>query len=122
MTNAQIVAISASLVVAVGGGVLLSSGEPATITDAHVDAGQAPEGAITLVNKSTGERGYLADDATGRALLEAALVLRGRPPTRIDLFAAEACESGLGLEVFDTEGYSSDCLSVGILPAAEMAE
>jgi hypothetical protein len=117
MTQAQIVAISAALVVAAGGGVLLSSGESGVVGEDG-----APEGAVVLGNKSTGERGYLADDATGRALLEAALVLRGREPTRIDLFAAEACESGLGLEVFDTEGYASDCLPVGILPAAEMAE
>ena len=119
MTSAQIAAIAAASVgLAAGGAVLLSSGEPATITEAHVDAGQAPEGSIVLTNKSTGEHGYLADDATGRALLEAALVLRGREPTRIDLFAAQACESGVGFEVFDSEGYSSDCLPTGILPSA----
>ena len=112
MTNAQIVAISASLVVAVGGGVLLSSGESGVVGD------DGSSDAVTLSNKTTGERGCLADDTTGRALLEAALVLRGREPTRIDLFAAEACESGVGLEVFDAEGYASDCLPVGILPSA----
>lgn len=113
MTNAQIVAISASLVVAVGGGVLLSSGESGVVGEDG-----APD-AITISNKATGERGYLSDDATGRALLEAALVLRGRPPERIDLFRAEACESGIGFEVFDAVGYASDCLPVGILPGPE---
>lgn len=120
MTNAQIAAIAAASVgLAAGGAVLLSSGEPATITESHVDAGQAPAGAVAITDKTTGTHGYLADDATGRALLEAALVLRGRPPTRIDLFRAEACESGVGLEVFDAEGYASDCLPVGILPGPE---
>jgi len=118
MTNAQIAAIAAiSVGLAAGGTILLSSGEPAVVTAEHVDAGQAPAGAVLLVDKSTGTHGYLADDATGRALLEAALVLRGREPTRIDLFPAEACESGLGFEVFDALGYQSECLPAGILPA-----
>lgn len=122
MTSAQIAAIAAATIgLAAGGTVLLSSGEPATITEAQVDAGQAPEGSIVLTNKLTGTHGLLGDDATGRALLESALALRGRAPRSLVLFDAEACESGLGLEVFDTEGYASDCLPTGILPAPKAA-
>lgn len=46
MTNAQIAAIAAATIgLAAGGTVLLSSGEPAVVTAEHVDAGQAPPGA-----------------------------------------------------------------------------
>lgn len=106
----------------IGGTLLLTNENTANVTAEQIADASVPAGSFTIADRDGQQRGWAKNDKQSKKLLKRAKEFKGVDPTHIDVFTAEACESGLGYEVFTADaGYASECLPTGIFPEPEDA-